>query len=928
MTPDDPIKELQTLHLYNILTEASPEYAIRIETFIKMIAPILATTREHFPLYTRHDAHHGFRVVRRVQQILKPEFLQMEQMLQLTPTEMFLLIAAAYAHDLGMTVFPGEEASLLKELGLDSRPGWETNQILQSHLRREHSNRGGKYIADHAETLGIPINLISALDKMMRAHNLSISDLEDMFSQPYAAEERRIDIKQLSIILCIADALEFSDTRVIDGVLAKIELDPSEAARVSYKENMKHVSISDGLAVTEDGQVIVSGSFQDEKVLALAHQTLDQMEGWIRGYCDIDRRSMHPRLKIRPEPFARNLEFLNGRFERLGIRLDKRNVIGLIASNAVWRRNEGMAVRELIQNAVEACRYRTYHSSNADHYKPEVTVVFDRHLRTVTITDNGCGMSERTVLNNFLTVGSSRSSEPAYRKDDYAPIARFGIGFWSVFTISKRARITTAAFEATRGLSSPIIKTDGIAFEVCLDEFKDYTIFHPMECLCGTKVELSLCDEIVFDDVYSRGRNLLFCSEVPITFTLDGRTDQVPCLIPSVSNYDILGSRTRLTEDLGVKLFFWRGTIGNTELTLGLAYRIFNGKATFLVRTGRSLLNVMGDMRHPKTSICGFSVRLRFNPICFDINRVGVFFANYRTPRGIEFSLDRQSILINDASNKFTSDIAYLVHEGYRSFLTLTGSFDNEAVNALCEQAAMHGGNVYDSFTGLELSTAVVHYPDLLSMKLVPVKPNTLYDQVDPVYMNLKDLQQQSGTILSFQTDAIKQASGERAGFLNPEDENALRLTYSIAHDWALKNDFAHPIYVAAPSRLASMLFDADPDSSVMFASVYPVGDVCVMTASLDRMNFQSSPAGILAELHGRWAGAIYLRAFKTPDSKPYVFLGRGRVLIERSSKLSGHLKTLIDDGRLMSAVEVIVGLKDDEEGYPPEALAEYLKGE
>jgi hypothetical protein len=80
--------------------------------------------------------------------------------------------------------------------------------------------------------------------------------------------------------VCIADALEFSDTRVVDGVLAKINADPSERARVSYRENMKHVCIGDSLAI-DNGRVIVSGVFPEAPVIALAHHTLDQMEGWV-----------------------------------------------------------------------------------------------------------------------------------------------------------------------------------------------------------------------------------------------------------------------------------------------------------------------------------------------------------------------------------------------------------------------------------------------------------------------------------------------------------------------------------------------------------------------------------------------------------------------------------------------------------------------
>jgi len=38
------------------------------------------------------------------------------------------------------------------------------------------------------------------------------------------------------------------------------------------------------------------------------------------------------------------------------------------------------------------------------------------------------GMSERVLLDHFLTVGNSRATEKAYASENYAPIARFGIG--------------------------------------------------------------------------------------------------------------------------------------------------------------------------------------------------------------------------------------------------------------------------------------------------------------------------------------------------------------------------------------------------------------------------------------------------------------------------------------------------------------------
>lgn len=60
MKPREPIVELRETRLYAALKVQSDDFAERIEMFVRTVAPILATTIQHFPYYTRHDAHHAF----------------------------------------------------------------------------------------------------------------------------------------------------------------------------------------------------------------------------------------------------------------------------------------------------------------------------------------------------------------------------------------------------------------------------------------------------------------------------------------------------------------------------------------------------------------------------------------------------------------------------------------------------------------------------------------------------------------------------------------------------------------------------------------------------------------------------------------------------------------------------------------------------
>ncbi|WP_174907963.1 HD domain-containing protein [Burkholderia diffusa] len=930
MQVGDPVQELQSSELYAYLLAIDGEYAQRITQFVAGVAPILATTSTYFPFYTRHDAHHGFRVTKRIAQIVLRGCVTPGTELSFGAAEVFLLISAAYSHDLGMTVFPGEEDALLSALRLSRDAGWQTSPTLQGHLRTNHSRRGGDFIHKNAEALGVPRNLVHPLDQMMKSHNLSLSDLERELRMPQAAQERVIDVRQLAIILCIADAIEFSDTRVVDGVLDAIRIAHGPAAMVSYQENMKHVCIGDGLGLDGHGRVVVSGTFNEPEVLALAHRTLDQMEEWIGGYCDIDRASQNHRLFIRPEPFSRNLVLRNARFERLGVRMSKKSVIELIASNAIWQTDKGAAVRELLQNAVEACRYRQYQSPPAQAYSPQISVVFDRVANTISVTDNGCGMSERVIMNNFLTVGSSRSKERGYADARYAPLARFGIGFWSVFTIAESASIETAPFEELDPTAGTNQRVEGVGFDVSLSDTKDYTVFDKRDLPCGTSVVLRLKEGFLIDDVYSAAKRQILCSLVPMQLIIDGVVFDVPHEVPPVSDAEVLGARQRLKDaPLQVQVFEWGGTTNDTEVAVGFAYRFHKGVAGFMADDNNALsLSLEGmHMRSVRTAVCGFQVPVRPKPHCFDLWRVGLFFANHRTPHGFEFSIDRRQLIENDEFRAFATDITFLIHEAFRAFLVQTGNDSAERKYELCRQSKLNGGEVLDTYTGSELREARDHFSDLLCFRLYEVS-NGGHIETSPIrHVTLAELESLQGDVWFAQTGIVEAPAQPYGIHLQPQQLRTL--AYACAA--AAGQGRGRPAFVAEPGRETSMLFDAAPNGdTTVHSSRVPGGllTAVVHRVSLDDLRFEPAEHCIMAEVQGIWAGAIYLRDFNALGNKPYLFLGRHRVLIKRGTALAEHLAHIANEGRVARLAELIADLQQDASGFTKEWLEPFLAGE
>jgi hypothetical protein len=110
--------------------------------------------------------------------------------------------------------------------------------------------------------------------------------------------------------------------------------------------------------------------------------------------------------------------------------------------------NPSYGVRELIQNAVDACGERRAADKNA---AGKITIHIDTKKKTFGISDNGIGMSEDVIRNYFLVAGSSYRDSDAWRvkymtDDGGAKITRtgrFGIGALAGFLIGDEITVTT-----------------------------------------------------------------------------------------------------------------------------------------------------------------------------------------------------------------------------------------------------------------------------------------------------------------------------------------------------------------------------------------------------------------------------------------------------------------------------------------------------
>ena len=126
--------------------------------------------------------------------------------------------------------------------------------------------------------------------------------------------------------------------------------------------------------------------------------------------------------------------------------------------------NPEIFLRELISNASDACdKLRFEALNNADLYEadPElkVRVSFDKAAKTLTITDNGIGLSQQEAIDNLGTIAKSGTRDfmdklSGDQKNDAQLIGQFGVGFYSGFIVADRITVESrrAGAEATQGV--------------------------------------------------------------------------------------------------------------------------------------------------------------------------------------------------------------------------------------------------------------------------------------------------------------------------------------------------------------------------------------------------------------------------------------------------------------------------------------------
>ena len=449
-----------------------------------------------FSTYTRHDITHVEAMLKMLDWLIPP--LTQDVM---TPVDWLLTVLSIYLHDLGMLVTSEEYdrrmenqkfREFLDDINTDPKgkdylariEKMDANEkerfFYQEFIREHHAARIREWItgrhsiqwgetvkgiADEIKKLldSLPTRFKTHLGNVCESHHLDNLDKIEFFPlcQYYGSDYiETANVQYAALLLRTTDLLHVTKDRTPSVMYKLINLsDPKgvdawEKQRGTFSTHM--VSSEFDPENIDTHQIVVSADFTEERpffvlseYLAYADEQIKQSKRWaeVSANTTEGKHYLFPWHTVSGDILVEGNEPVP-----LSFVLDKGRLLNLLVGHTIYN-DPTVAVRELLQNAIDAVRYQQYLDKKEDASQEEqeeppmgkVRVKWDPEERILIVEDNGIGMERYIIENHLMRVGASFYDTKKFHDEnpDFTPISRFGIGILTCFMVSDDVEIIT-----------------------------------------------------------------------------------------------------------------------------------------------------------------------------------------------------------------------------------------------------------------------------------------------------------------------------------------------------------------------------------------------------------------------------------------------------------------------------------------------------
>ena len=460
-----------------------------VEAYAVELSKLIISNMEEFTL---HDGNHLNNMLYLAGKLIPKDILE-----SLSTADLMMIILAILLHDIGMS--PPREIILAWKGQLDE-PGmlkykdevapfirfrktfvrelqeieaFQANkehskaqliedQIITEYIRKTHADRARKMIAKDwsGKIKYLNTDLTADLAEICFSHNENYMSLLDMETVKLCAEDTYLCLPFVAVILRLTDIIDFDSKRTPPVLFSHLTIQNP----VSLSEWLKHISIN-------------AWSFGRETISFSAQCTHPAIEATVLNFCDlIDEElrnctyvlaNLHSDIcdttcyKIKLPAYVNRKkigaikDIATGNpiytYHDTKFTLSKRQVIDLLMGTKLYG-NPEVALRELIQNSIDACQLRRcICDSDNVPYVPHIDV----SLKTVgkvdylIVDDNGIGMNQHIIDSYYTNIGQSYYTSTEFydlmaeSDQTFKPISRFGIGILACFMVCDNLEVET-----------------------------------------------------------------------------------------------------------------------------------------------------------------------------------------------------------------------------------------------------------------------------------------------------------------------------------------------------------------------------------------------------------------------------------------------------------------------------------------------------
>lgn len=562
---EDAIARLKRTTLFKKLYEkenslGEHEISENVISVVHEIAPLLGRIPENMPEFTLHNANHSAKVVELMGKIIPSDTLD-----HLNIIELSILIYAAYLHDVGMTASRDERNEIIanspefaklrifneelsckfdeaKKDGDHRTATFIEDKLFTEFLRRKHVERSSELIK---EKYGLEKTSISwkgvpyykLVQVVCDSHGLPVRDLYDTkrWRRDALVKDQNVNVQYLSVILRLADILDLDPEHTPRCLLEFIN--PKD--ETSIREWKKHLSII-GCKISQE-EINIEAECEHPIYERTLREFIDMIETELKESILLISRYKDELAKIYSLDLSNHVTKENIRpngeyiYSDFNFKLDFHRVIDLLMGERLYG-DPILTLRELLQNSVDAVRYRESMEKNEGNlFSPFIKITLKNE--ELIIEDNGIGMDEYIFENYFLQIGKSyyNSSECRSSGVEIDPVGEFGIGILSIFMVASSFRV-----ESRRKPLDPLNPSASINVEI--PTAYDYFVRRPSSRTeIGTKITLSLKSNHPFSSIslIEKISKIAPFIEYPIVIETDEKVDKYIPFLPGNEIHDI-----------------------------------------------------------------------------------------------------------------------------------------------------------------------------------------------------------------------------------------------------------------------------------------------------------------------------------------------------------------------------------------------------